>query len=90
MQKHRNNRKTPLLRPVSFSRISDVLIEEIETQKDLLDDMGAIEYVSGTEFESMEFEHKSAWRQTLRNRFLYLDRTNLLNAPVVPVPKYRD
>ncbi len=33
LRKHRNNRITPLFRPVSFSRISDELIEEIELQK---------------------------------------------------------
>lgn len=33
LRKHRNNRITPLLRPVSFSRISDTLIRAIEAQK---------------------------------------------------------
>jgi len=89
LRKHRNNRITPLLRPVSFSRISDEIILSIELQKTLLSKYGALDYISGDTFRRTNFEGKEAWKSEMRSNFRYLDRNDWRNIPVVPVPKYR-
>lgn len=88
LRKHRNNRVTPLLRPVSYSRISQSIISEIKLQESLFEDLGTISFVSGAEFEAMEMQNKAAWKADLRTRFAYLDRDDWSRILVVPIPQY--
>ncbi len=71
LRKHRNNRVVSLLRPVSFSRISDELIAEIKTQKYLLNTLGNTEIVRGSEFEDhfTSEQDRERWAGILEKRF---------------------
>ncbi len=82
LRKHKNNRTTPLLRPVSFSRISDALIAKIQEQEALLSGM-KIEFVTGAEFAALEFPGKEKWTEFLMQK---LGVSNPATALLVPIP----
>ncbi len=89
LRKHRNNRVTSLLRPVSYSRISDNLIREINVQRSLIHDFGGLEVVRGSEFDeyfSSETE-RANWEQTLVQKFNIKDPEKVI---WVPVPEKRE
>lgn len=67
LRKHRNNRVSSLLRPVSYSRISQDIIQDIESQKQILKGWGGVQFVSGESLDSyfMNISSKEAWKERL-------------------------
>ena len=84
LRKHRNNRITPLLRPVSFSRISDELAEEIKHQKKILQSLGPLDFISGKKYAEKIFPTKDRWNKNLKT---YFQIENPEKALLVPIPK---
>lgn len=87
LRKHRNNRTTPLLRPVSYSRIVPALIRQMKNQEKVLQEFGSMEFVSGKEFEMREFPHKKEWEKLLSQYFSLSDPDKALVVPVPQNPK---
>lgn len=87
LRKHRNNRTTPLLRPVSYSRISKELIREVKNQEELFESFGGVDFVSGKHFSSLQIPHKELWQEFLVKR---LGMKNPENYSIVPVPKNKE
>ncbi len=79
LRKHRNNRVTPLLRPVSFSSISDDLAEQVKRQKRYLQKLGNIDFVSGAEFAESD-----SWSEVLKKYFSITKPSKNLIIPVPP------
>ena len=87
LRKHRNNRVSSLLRPVSYSRIAQPIIDDLEKQKNILHMLGSdLEYVSGKVFDDYfvsEFE-KENWKNILLlNLGIHFPEKSL----IVPVPR---
>ncbi len=86
MQKHKNNRTSSLFRPVSFSRISDEIIQELGYQKNLLkqvsEKFGEIQIIRGKDFLENEIINDE-WRTVLLE---YFSIKNPEKALFVPVP----
>ncbi len=79
LRKHRNNKVMALLRPMSFSRLSDDLLLSLETQDKQLKKLGPVDFV-----KAIDFTADDVWRATLKDTF-GMDR--LERSLVVPVPK---
>lgn len=88
LDKHWYNRKTPLLRPVSYSRLKENIVEAVQQQRWQLESLGPITYVSGAAFESIPFPTKDPWKERLGSVFQSLNKKSWKDIPVVPIPKY--
>ncbi len=86
LRKHRNNHVTPLLHPVSFSRISDNLITEIETQNRSMKSLGTVEYITRDKYENWFDSNvqKTTWDNRLTNVF---SEKIIQSSLIFPVPK---
>jgi len=84
LRKHRNNRITPILRPVSFARVSDEILEKISAQQKIFEKMGAVEFVPGREFSAKNFSGKKSWINFLARTF---GIKNPARALAVPIPQ---
>jgi hypothetical protein len=86
MKKHQNNRVSSLFRPVSFSRISDEIIQELNYQKELLEKVtekfGEIKIVRGKDIPENEIINDE-WREALLE---YFSIKNPAKALFVPLP----
>jgi hypothetical protein len=83
LRKHRNNRTTPLLRPVSYSQISEKLQGEIGRQAKITKTFEHTKIITGTEFAELNWDDKNLWKETLKINFnLEYPEKSLL----VPVP----
>jgi len=83
LRKHRNNHITPLVRPVSYSRVSQEIIDELQRQKTILSTLGRVEMTRGREYENLDFPGKSEWEKVLQSR---LGIENTEKALLVPIP----
>lgn len=85
LRKHRNNRVESLVRPVSYSRVSQKIMNDLTAQQKILNNLGSIEYVSGGDFVNYfpSEAEKEQWKILLADK-LGIDHPehNLL----VPVP----
>ncbi|MCF7831056.1 hypothetical protein K9M41_03640 [Candidatus Gracilibacteria bacterium] len=83
LRKDQEKREIPLLRPVSYSRISEELIREIEIQSEILAEFD-VQYIYGEEFDSLNFIAKDFWTEFLAEKLN-------INYPgkslLVPIPR---
>lgn len=86
LRKHRNNRVSSLLRPVSYSRVTQSIIKDLEMQEEILTKLGDVEYIPGKEFENhfLYQQDRKAWEKVLSGELgIDFPRKSLL----IPVPQ---
>jgi len=86
MQKHPYNKMSSLFRPVSFSRISDGVIAELEYQKNLLgkvsEKFGVLKIVRGKDLAESEIIDDK-WRAVLLEYFSIQNPEKALFVPII-------
>jgi len=82
----RNNIDYPQVRPNSFSLLSQDLQEELNHQEQLLDIIGPVDFISGSEWNNTPIENKDQWQEVLRDSFNIKEPEK---ATAIPVPKNR-
>ncbi len=90
MQKHAYNRVSSLFRPVSFSRISDEIIAELNYQKELLakvtEKFGEVKIVRGKDIAQNE-TIDNEWKKVLYEYFSIKNPEKALFVPVLVQPE---
>jgi len=84
LRKHRNNKITPLFRPVSYARVSDKILGEMEKQKKFLAQMGNVKFIPGYQFDEVHIDKKDEWLATLEK---YFGIKNPRKSILVPIPE---
>ncbi len=85
LRKHKNNRKTPLLRPVSYSRISSDLIHEVQIQKSIMKRLGRLTTIKGADFDThFTSEKRKDWWKGILKRYFGIEKPE--RALLVSVP----
>jgi len=88
MQKHKYNRVSSLFRPVSFSRISDEILQEIAYQKELLEKVaekfGELKIVRGKDLTENDISDE--WKVVLLEYFSIKNPKKALFVPILVPP----
>lgn len=74
LRKHRNNRVEEILRPISFSRLSDDILDALRNQKEIFSHNN-LTLVSLSEFQQSSWADDESWNQYLHNVF-HISNTN--------------
>ena len=77
LQKHRNNRITPLLRPVSYSRVSGEILAQMQAQQKGLEKFGNLQILPPANLEISD-----EWKGVLRQEFGIASARKSLLVPI--------
>lgn len=87
LQKHRNNRVTPLLRPVSYSGLNNKITQELQRQINVYAELPEVRFVSGKAYQKLKWDWKTAWTERLHKEFtLPKSSSDWKHLQRVPVP----